>query len=144
MKYLIKYSCLFVAFICLFQNCEFKVSTATILNARVCDKPVEGQFLCSNDTPSFTQKSPKLYASCELKYAPEDTEVTFSWYGYPKGEKVLIDAVTLRAGDHGNGSSYQLRSFLNSPSNGWPKGAYEVVISLDTNNSEPVIKKFMI
>lgn len=100
--------------------------------------------LCDSDSPEYPEQSLAFHVTTKLRFAPEDTKVTFSWYGFNRNERYLIDAVTIRAGDFGSGSSYRLHSNLNRGEAIWPKGEYEVVIELHTDNSTPIHKKFAV
>lgn len=125
----------------LFQSCSFNVSTASVSNVLLCDTPVEE--VCPADQQVFSPMSPMFYVSCDLNFAPEDTQIKFSWFK-TDGERFLIDEVALRAGDIGSGSTFSVHSNLSRPNNGYPVGNYEVVISLNTDNFKPITKTFMV
>jgi len=134
----------FLLLIALLVSLQFScnVSTATIKDVKLCTE-LSDQTQCGLDSPDFNVESPFLFVSCRLVYAPEDSEVTFTWYFMSK-DPVKIDEVTMRAGDFGSGSTYYFSSYLSRPDAGWPSGDYEVHISLNTDNSAPVIKSFRI
>lgn len=118
-------------------GCEFNVSTAKVTNAKVCTS-LSGN-LCDKDHPVISTNAAEIYVSCNLKYAISDTKVKFSWY-YFGDTKIEIDNVVLNTGDAtGN---LELHSSLSRPTNGWPKGVYEVVVQVQTDNAEPVVKQF--
>jgi hypothetical protein len=126
----------------LFMNaCSFNVSTASVSNVLMCDKPVDE--VCTSDMTEFTTSSPMFYLSCDLNYAPEDTKIKFSWFK-ADGERFLIDSVSLRSGDIGSGSTFNVHSNLSRPNNGWPLGNYEVEVSLNTDNFKPIVKAFVV
>jgi hypothetical protein len=115
------------------------VSTANITDVKLCEKLQDG--LCPTDQDVFSTTTPKFYVSCILRNAPDDTEVTFSWY-YFGDEKILIDEVTISSED--KGATVNLQSNLSIPDNGWPVGEYEVVIKIHTDNSEPISRNFKV
>ena len=119
--------------------CSFKVSTATLENIKMCVEKPESQ-TCASDTAQFNTTTPKIFATADLKYAPEGTKVKIDWK-YLGGDTVKasdlasIDLVT-------KSNTNFVASYLNL--NGLPEGNYEVVISLDTDNSKPISKQFSI
>ena len=119
------------------SNCN--ISTANISDVKMCET-IEG-FQCPEDNPVFGTDASQFYCSCVLNNAPEGTQLNFAWY-YLEGEKVLIDEVTVEA--DGTSSTYNMQSSLSRPDNGWPTGNYEVVLELDTDNSQPITKSFKV
>lgn len=115
------------------------VSTARITDVMVCESVTDN--LCPADQPVFSSDAPDIYCSTVVKNAPGGTPVTFSWF-YQGESRVAIDAVTLETPE--GGTSFNLQSSLSRPTNGWPIGMYEVVISLGTDNTEPVVKTFVV
>ncbi|WP_367328033.1 hypothetical protein [Lentimicrobium sp.] len=115
------------------------VSTAHITDVMVCESVTDNQ--CPADQPIFSTDTPEIFCSVIVKNAPGGTAVTFSWF-YQGESRVAIDAVTLNTPE--GGTTFNLQSSLSVPNNGWPKGVYEVVISLGTDNSEPVVKTFVV
>ena len=119
--------------------CSFKVSTATLENIKMCVEVPENQ-TCASDTAQFSTTTPKVFVTSDLKYAPEGTKVKIDWK-YLGGDTVKasdlasIDLVT-------KSNTNFVASYLNL--NGLPEGNYEVVISLDTDNSKPISKQFSI
>jgi hypothetical protein len=121
--------------------CSFNVSTATLENIKMCVEKPENQ-TCASDTAQFDTAIPKIFATADLKFAPEGTKVKIDWK-YLGGDTAKatdiasIDLVT-------ESDTNLVSSNLNAPSNGFPEGNYEVVISLGTDNSKPISKKFSI
>ena len=119
--------------------CSFNVSTATPENVKMCVEVPENQ-TCASDTAQFNTTTPKVFVTSDLKYAPEGTKVKIDWK-YLGGDTVKasdlasIDLVT-------KSNTNFVASYLNL--NGLPEGNYEVVISLDTDNSKPISKQFSI
>lgn len=120
-------------------GCQCNVSTAKISDAKVCTA-LSGN-LCSQDFPVIPSSANEIFASCMMKYSVADTKVKFSWmyYGDTKFE---IDNVILDTGD--NSGNLELHSSLSRPTNGWPKGVYEVIIQIQTDNAKPLVKQFSI
>lgn len=127
--------------ICLLNACSFNVSTASVSNLRLCDAPANE--VCAADKSQFTPDAPQFYVSCDLNFAPADTQIKFQWYN-TDGQRYLIDEVTRKAGDIGSGTTFNVHSILSKPNNGWPKGNYEVVVSLNTDNFKPLTKAFKV
>ena len=121
--------------------CNFSFSTATLEDIKMCVEKPENQ-TCASDTAQFNTTTPKIFATADLKYAPEGTKVKIDWK-YLGGDTVKatdigsIDLVT-------KSDTNFVSSYLNAPPNGFPEGNYEIVISLGTDNSKPISKKFSI
>ena len=121
--------------------CSFKVSTATLENIKMCVEKPENQ-TCASDTAQFNTTTPKIFATADLKYAPEGTKVKIDWK-YLGGDTVKatdiasVDLVT-------KSDTNIVFSNLNAPPNGFPEGNYEVVISLGIDNSKPISKQFSV
>lgn len=120
-------------------SCQCNMSTAKVSDAKICTS-LSGN-LCDQDFPVISSSADEIYASCLLKYSVADTKVKFSWmyYGDTKFE---IDNVVLDTGS--NAGNLELHSSLSRPNKGWPKGVYEVVILVQTDNAKPVVKQFSI
>ena len=118
-------------------TCQCSISTAKISDAKVCTS-LTGN-LCDQDFPVISSSVNEIFASCILKYAVAETKVKFSWmyYGDTKFE---INHVVLDTGD--KTGNLELYSNLSRPNNGWPKGVYEVVIQVQTDNAKPLVKQF--
>jgi hypothetical protein len=121
------------------SGCQCNVSTAKVSDAKICDSMTEG--VCEQDMPELLVSTPKIFVSCRLKYAVSNTKVKYSWMYY--GEtKIEIDTVIYDTGDRiGN---LDLYSSLSKPANDWPKGVYEVIIQIQTDNAKPLVKQFNI
>ena len=120
-------------------SCQCNMSTAKVSDAKICTS-LTGN-LCDQDFPVISSSAGEIYVSCLLKYSVADTKVKFSWmyYGDTKFE---IDNVMLDAGE--NMGTLELHSSLSRPNKGWPKGVYEVIIQVQTDNAKPVVKQFSI
>lgn len=122
--------------------CE--VSTANLTNVRICNNAVDNGGDCSEDMTAFKTTDPVIYLSANLENAPDGTVVTATW-NYVKGEysneKQEIDKVSATATDGGN---LPFHASLTGPTDGWPKGDYEVIVSLSSDNSTPITKPFSI
>ena len=122
--------------------CSFKVSTATLENIKMCEKLENKNQTCASDTAQFDTTTPQIFATADLKYAPEGTKVKIDWK-YLGGDTVKatdiasVDLVT-------KSDTNIVFSNLNAPPNGFPEGNYEVVISLGTDNSKPISKQFSV
>jgi len=123
------------------QACS--VSTAGISDVKLC-VDADSKGICSSDSSTFETTTPEIFLSANLNNAPSGTKVTSSWK-YIKGElgndPQDIDSVTAEAKE---GGSQPYTSSMTSPTAGWPKGDYEVTITLSSDNSTPVVKKFSI
>lgn len=113
-------------------------STANITDVKMCDEAKDSQ--CPEDTPTFTPETEEIIITSKLNNAPEGTKVSFQWR-YKEDGGVDIDKVELESKDVATNT---LQSSLSKPDAGWPAGDYEVIISLDTDNSEPIHKEFSV
>ncbi len=120
-------------------GCNFNVSTAKVVDAKIC-ADLTGN-LCEQDNPELPSSVSTIFSSCLLKNATPETKVKFTWiyYGDTKFE---IDNVVLDTED--KSGDIELNSSLSRPNNGWPNGVYEVIIQVQTDNSEPLVKQFNI
>lgn len=120
-------------------GCEFNVSTAKVSDVKVCTT-LSGD-LCNADIPVLSTSTNDVFVSCELKNSMEETKVKFTWLYYGD-TKMEIDNVVINTGDRiGN---LNMHSSLSRPTNGWPIGVYEVVVQVQTDNADPVVKQFSI
>lgn len=121
--------------------CNFSVSTAALDNVKLCREILKGE-QCTSDTTQFAKNTSQLFATADLKYAPEGTKVKVDWkyLGGEAGQATPIDSVSLETKDNMS----VITSSLPTPKNGWPTGEYEVVFSLGTDNSTPIHKKFSV
>jgi hypothetical protein len=123
-----------------FAGCSFSISSATIDNLKICSEKVKNKE-CASDVSSFTKSTPKLFATADLKNAPEGTKVKIDWK-YLNGEAgaaKMIDSVNLVT----ESNMTLITSYLESDK-AWPTGNYEVVFTLGTDNSQPLKKQFSI
>jgi hypothetical protein len=121
-------------------GCSFSVSTAAIENLKTCSEQVKDK-ACASDTSSFSKATPKLFATADLKNAPEGTKVKVDWK-YLNGEAgaaQTIDSVNLVTE-----SNMTLITSNLTATKEWPTGNYEVVFTLGTDNSKPLTKQFSI
>ena len=129
---------IFISVIFILASCEFNVTTAHIENIKVCSS-LEGK-LCTSNTPVFKPKVPVIYASCNLKNAPDNTLVTFVWKYLNSEDPLIIDKITLNSSD--KGINLDLNCSLSKPYNDWPVGSYEVSVIIEDSNKKPVLKYF--
>ncbi len=122
-------------------GCSFSVSSAKLENLKVCSK-VSADKQCATDTTTFAKGIPKLYATADLNYAPEGTQVKIDWkyLGGEAGTASDIDTVKLATKDN----MMTITSHLTASDRGFPAGKYEVVMSLNTDNFKPIHKQFSI
>lgn len=121
--------------------CSFNVSTATLEDVKTCTEVPENQ-PCASDTSQFEKTTPKIFVTSNLKYAPEGTKIKIDWK-YLGGGSVKatdIDSITLET----KSDTKFVYSSLTAPTNGWPDGNYEVVLSINTDNSKPIHKQFSV
>lgn len=108
------------------SGCDFEFSSASISDIKMCNQ-LDGD-LCGENTTIFHPNATNIVASCKLKYAPPETQITFTWIYTENPEEIIIDAVTLNTYD--KGSNLDLHTSLSRPNNGWPKGSYKVEIKI--------------
>lgn len=121
-----------------FQSCEFNVSTANISDVQICTEISDDA--CTDNNKTFPLNANEIYTTAKLNNAPEGTKLTISWQYDNSGQWFEIDKVNLV---YTNGKD-KISSSLSSPTNGWPKGKYRVVYTLESDNSEPITKEFSI
>ncbi len=112
------------------------ISTANLTDVMSCTNAPD--ILCEEDISIFATDTPEIYVTAILNNAPEGTLTTFSWRYIT--DDFHIDSITLESLE----TTTTLQSSLNMPDEGWPVGEYEVVLSINTDNSEPVHKKFSV
>jgi len=122
------------------SGCEVNVTTAHVENAKTCTH-LDGQ-LCTSNIPVFSPVEPVIFASCNLKNAPDNTNVTFVWKYTSAENPVIIDEVTLSSSN--KGVNLDLNCSLSKPYNDWPVGSYEVNIIIEADNTKPVVNYFEI
>lgn len=115
------------------------VTTAKIEDPRTCAQ-LDGHGECAADTATFDANEAKLHVVAKLRNALDGTEVLITWR-YLEGQGVEIASVPLTV----NGGRDLLESSLSRPTNGWPRGSYEVVLAVqNADNRAPVRKAFSI
>lgn len=129
---------IFISIIFTLSSCEFNITTAHVENIKVCSY-LEGK-LCTANTPVFGTKVPVIYASCNLKNAPENTLVTFVWKYTINDDTIVIDELTLNSSD--KGINLDLNCSLSKPYNDWPVGSYEVNVIIVDSHKEPKVRYF--
>jgi len=117
----------------------FDLNSAHIEDVKICKTLNSNQ--CTNDKPVFDVNTAQIVISCKLKNPPMETRVQFSWF-FISDERTEIDAVVVNSGEEIG--TLDLNSSLNKPSNGWPKGDYEVVIQILDTKKEPIRKQFWV
>lgn len=128
-----------------FTNCkkDNPVDGPTLNQVRMCSQISSGSNLCDRDNPVFSPTDQKFFVTAILRGASENDQVTFSWYGIASdGQYVFIDDITIKAGDFGSGSKFDLKASLARGANPWPVGDYEVDITLD--NGVSITKGFSV
>lgn len=128
-----------------FSNCkkDNPVDGPSLNQVRMCNQISSGSNLCDRDNPTFSTTDPTFFVTAILKNASEDDFVTFTWYGIaPDGQYIFIDDISIRAGNFGSGSSFDLKASLSRGNNPWPVGDYEVDITLD--NGDSITKGFSV
>ncbi|MGK0411826.1 MAG: hypothetical protein ACJA1B_000008 [Polaribacter sp.] len=120
-----------------FTACNF--STANIDDVKMCTNITDNQ--CPSDNPVFSTTSPLIYVSCHLNNAPENTDVKMEWI-YLGEQRLVIDAVLQNSGS--NIGNLNIQSNLSKPTNGWPIGDYEIVLTIVGTDKEPNVKTFSI
>ncbi|MBI5869948.1 MAG: hypothetical protein HZB44_03165 [Actinobacteria bacterium] len=117
------------------------VSTANLSNVKVCDKIEDEQ--CPSDMSSLDRETPAFYVSADLDNAPSGTKIKIDWRylsGEIGNEPQDIDSVSLTSEEDSN----NVQSSLERATEVWPKGEYEVVLTIQTDNAEPIHKKFSV
>ncbi len=137
----VKFFVLFVLSTFATNACSFNVSTAALEEVKTCTEVPENQ-PCASDISQFEKTTPKIFVTSNLKYAPEGTKIKIDWK-YLGGGSVKatdIDSITLET----KSDTKFVYSYLSAPTSGWPDGDYEIVLSINTDNSKPVHKQFSI
>jgi hypothetical protein len=117
-------------------GCYF--STANLSDPKVCLDPGDGE--CSKDMAEISSNADMIYSTIKLNNAPEKTKITITWNYLEEDPPYEIDSLELYSKDN---TSF-VTTNLSRPYTGWPKGKYEVIYELDSDNSEPVKKEFSI
>lgn len=112
-------------------------SETSIVNVRLCTAVSDKN--CAADKTTFSTDIAKLFCSFNILQNTTYENVTVSWF-YMGDQRVLVKDTLIKFSD-----SLKMKKniiSLEKPVNGWPKGVYEVRISID-NGSSPVIKSFL-
>jgi len=121
-----------------FTACQ--VSTTSIDNVQSCPKTDfdADANACKLDTTVFATDTDEIYVTADVSGAPDGTQVTFAWKYIT--DPTNIDSVILTLEDSEN----TVNSSLEKPTNGWPAGDYEIDITTNWDNVEPIAKKFTV
>jgi hypothetical protein len=122
-------------------SCSFNISTANMQGLKTCSKQA-GDKECAVDTNSFPRTTKKIFATADLNNATDGTKVKVGWkyLGGEAGAAQLLDSVDLEM----KSNMSVIISDLTAGEQKWPTGDYEVVFTLNTDNSKPLTKKFSI
>jgi hypothetical protein len=96
---------------------------------------------CLMDSLSFSASTHTIYCSFEIARMNRDDQVKISWY-FLGDSRVLIEETSLIIPE--SKSSTTIHSSLNKPLNGWPKGIYELEVSLESEKPITMVKSFSI
>lgn len=125
---------LFVLTAIFFAACSY--STANLSDIKACTAVSENQ--CMTDEAIFSADTPEIFISAVLNNAPTETTVKFTWRYLEENLDIAeVDLVSEEI-------TSKMQSSLTKPTAGWPKGKYEVVLKIGTDNAEPVHKEFSI
>jgi len=117
------------------------VSTASLSDVKICDRLDD--VVCSSDMSSLDKNIPTVYVTANLNSAPSGTKIKVDWR-YLGGEEGTapqdIDSIILTSEE----DSTNLHSSLDSNTGAFPVGEYEVVLKIDTDNADPIHKKFTV
>lgn len=121
-------------------------SCASAANRQVSEVMVcayNSQYECVEHQPTFSTMTRDIMVNANLDNVVEGTVIGVTWV-YLDGElgrSVDIAQTSFRKTDETVTSMY---ATLNQPNSGWPQGDYEVVLSSDENNVDPVRQTFSI
>ena len=107
------------------------VSTANLSDVKLCSS-LSGN-TCSEDVMKFGSDVSAIHCTANLNNAPPKTKVLFNWK--KDGEGIGNAEVEAESG-------YVRSTF--TPSEPIPPGKYSVTVKLETDNSKPVIKEFVV
>ena len=117
-------------------------TTANLSDVRVCDK-LEGD-ACGSDMATLGTTAGVFYVTANLNNAPSGTKIDISWkyLGGEAGQAQDIDSVSMVSDENSNTVQSSLER---SPSvDAWPRGNYEVALTINADNVEPVTKDFSV
>lgn len=117
--------------------CSFSASTANIQDA-IMTNTIDSEGKPGEEVVSFPADAAMLYVSAQLRNAPDNTQVKFSWT-YVTGDQ-LIDEITV---DSGNISDRYIYSNL-EPTALLPEGDYMVQIYIDERTEPDATVKFVV
>jgi hypothetical protein len=109
---------------------EVSFTTARLSEMTMASSIDQSTYKPIDKTDTFSVDTPEIFLSAKFSNAPSDTEVTAEWI-YVSGEvadleNYSIDTVSVKV----SGTDYLYFS-LPEPNAGWPKGNYQVVLSID-------------
>ncbi len=123
----------------LFTGCSFSVSTANISDVKMCPKLNEST--CDDDQTTFLSSDTEvIFVSAVLQNAPEETKTDFTWQYMDKDGPIEIGKIAIETKETSN----DIYSYYEKPDDGWVPGDYEVVLKIQTDNADPITKKFTI
>jgi len=102
------------------------------------------QGFCQDNLNSFQNKNQKLFVSANLRNASSNTSIKVDWKYLPNsgplaGKEIPLTSKTTKP----QGANDFVVASISSPSGGWQKGKYKVILTLpESANSEPSIKEF--
>ncbi|MHB8967530.1 MAG: hypothetical protein ACYC57_04635 [Thermoleophilia bacterium] len=107
-----------------------------ISDLKVCDDPTNDE--CAEDAETLPVDTTIIYLSGTIGEVPAGTELTITWrfLGNDDLDEQDIDAVVLKTTDTPN----VFYSNLESPTDGWPVGDYQIIFELD--GKKEATKKF--
>lgn len=110
-----------------FTTAHFSEATMA-LGVDADNKPVDPTTVFSIDTP-------EIFCSAKLSNAPDDTEISSSWL-YVKGE--MADLTNYEIGNYTltTGGTQYIQFSLTQPDNGWPRGEYKLILTIDGKEAE--------
>ena len=117
-------------------GCEGEVSITTAhFNEATMALGVDANNKPVDPTTVFSTEIPEIFCSAKLSNAPDDTEINSSWI-YVKGE--LADLTDYEIGNYTltTGGTQYIQFSLTKPDNGWPRGNYKLVLSIDGKEVE--------
>ena len=117
------------------------VSTAGLSNVKLCEK-LDGD-ACSSDMSTLSKEASTFFVTANLDNAPAGTKIKIDWR-YLSGElgnqPQDIDSASFTSEEDSN----VITGSLERATATWPKGEYEVVLKIQTDNADPVSKTFSV
>lgn len=117
------------------------VSTAGLSNVKLCEK-LDGDS-CSSDMTTLSKDASTFFVTGNLDNAPSGTKIKIDWRylsGELGNEPQDIDSASFTSEENSN----IITGSLERATESWPKGEYEVVLKIQTDNADPVSKKFSV